>query len=195
MIKKTRKFYKYKTFFQVVSFLLSLLPRSINLSLLTMMRHMPGNIGIAIRYCCIKNLCKRCGDNVIVFPGAYLTYLESCIFGNNISIHENCNIGCKGELTVGNNVMISQGTSILTTEHDYKQLSVPMRDASVICKSVTIGDDVWLGAHSIITAGTTIGYGAVIAAGAVVTKNIPPMCIAAGIPAHIIGKRVTTENQ
>lgn len=151
---------------------------------------MPGKIGFAIRFCCVKRLSKNCGDNIVVSPGAYLTYLEFCNLGNNISVHENCNIGGRGGLTVGNDVMISQGVSILTTEHDYKQTALPMRDAPLLHKSVIIGDDVWIGAHAVITAGVEIGKGSVIGSGAVVTKNIPERSIAVGIPARGIASRI-----
>ena len=113
----------------------------------------------------------ECGENVVVFCGAYLTYLEKCLFGSNISIHENCNIGCMGGLTVGNDVMISQGVSILTTEHDYMQKGQPIRNASVI------------------TAGVTIGDGVVVGAGAVVTHDIAPGTVCGGIPARMIRSR------
>jgi len=131
----------------------------------------------------------ECGENVVVFCGAYLTYLENCRFGSNISIHENCNIGCMGGLTVGNDVMISQGVSILTTEHDYMQKGQPMRNAPMILKPVAIGNDVWIGAHSVTTAGVTIGDGAVVGAGAVVTRDVVAGTVCGGIPAETIRTR------
>jgi acetyltransferase-like isoleucine patch superfamily enzyme len=152
-------------------------------------RNTPSVLGIGIRYCCLKRLCMECGENVVVFCGAYLTYLENCRFGSSISIHENCNIGCIGGLSVGNDVMISQGVSILTTEHDYKQKNQPMRNAPLILKPVIIGNDVWIGAHSVITAGVTIGDRAVVGAGSVVTHNIEPGTICGGIPARTISSR------
>jgi acetyltransferase-like isoleucine patch superfamily enzyme len=94
-----------------------------------------------------------------------------------------------GGLTVGDNVMISQGVSILTTEHDYTQRDQPMRDAPLILKPVNIGNDVWIGAHAVITAGVTIGDGAVVGAGAVVTRDVEPRSVCGGVPAKTLGRR------
>jgi acetyltransferase-like isoleucine patch superfamily enzyme len=87
--------------------------------------------------------------------------------------------------------MISQGTSILTQEHNYIQIEVPMRDAKLILRPVKIGSDVWIGAHSVITAGVSIGDGAVIGAGSIVTKDIPCHAIAYGVPARVAKYRNT----
>lgn len=134
-------------------------------------------------------MCRRCGDNAAVFPMAFISFLDNCELGNNISIHENSNIGCKGGLVVGNDVMISQGVSILTTEHNYMQSILPMRDAPVILKKTCIEDDVWIGTHAVITAGVTIGTGSVIGAGAVVVHDVPLGTVAGGVPAKIIAMR------
>jgi acetyltransferase-like isoleucine patch superfamily enzyme len=184
-----REFQKFKSFIVVYSWLLDFFPKKFAIMLLACIRHVHGRIGIGLRYCCLKRICKSCGENVVVFPGAYLTYLENCVLGDNISIHENCNIGCKGELFVGDNVMISQGVSILTTEHDYLQLAVPMHDAPIILKPVFIGNNVWIGAHTVITAGVTIGNDSVVGAGAVVTHDVPPGAIYGGVPARKIKMR------
>ena len=187
-----REFQKFKSFILIYSWLLIFFPKKFAIMFLACIRNVYGRIGIGLRYCFLKRICKRCGENVVVYPGAYLTYFENCVLGDNISIHENCNIGCKGGLSVGDNVMISQGVSILTTEHNYLQSAVPMRDAPVILKSVSIGNDVWIGAHAVITSGVKVGQGAVIGAGCVVTKDIPSWSIAVGVPARIIKTRKNT---
>lgn len=188
-IRKNRKFERYRIIINSFIGILYLFPAIFAKGLLVCTRHAPSIIGIGIRYCCIKRLSKKCGENVVVFSGAYITYLENFVLGRNISIHENCNIGCMGGLKVGDNVMISQGSSILTSDHDYLQNHQPMRDAPLILKPVEIGDDVWIGANAVITAGITIGGGAVIGAGAVVTHDIEPGSIYGGVPAKFIKKR------
>lgn len=190
---KRRQFDNHRKIIEFFSALLTFLPVKFNKALFVSIRHTPGIHGLGLRYCILKNLAKECGKNVAVYPGTYLTYIENMRFGSNISIHEGVNIGARGSLSVGNNVMISQGTSILTHEHNYFQTDIPMRDAKSIFRSVSIGDDVWIGAHSIITAGVRIGDGAVVGAGAVVTKNIPNNAIAYGVPAHVGGNRISSK--
>jgi acetyltransferase-like isoleucine patch superfamily enzyme len=186
---KSRRFYKHKWVLFCLASIFSVLPRKMASALLILFRYVPFSIGIVLRYCCLKKLCRRCGEDVLIFPGAFLTFLENCEMGNSISIHENCNIGCLGGLRIGDNTMISQGVSILTTEHDYQQTRLPMRDVPGIVKQTVIGNDVWIGAHAVITAGVTIGNGSVIGAGAVVTKNIQSRSVALGVPAKVIKSR------
>lgn len=187
--KKTTTYYRNKWIITIIIRIFSIVPKAVVNMVFVLFRYVPFYLGLGVRYCCIKRLCRCCGDNVAVFPGAFMSFLDNCELGNNISIHENCNIGCMGRLKVGNDVMISQGVSILTAEHDYIQTAVPMRDARMILKPVLIGNDVWIGAHAVVTAGVTIEDGAVIGAGAVVTKNVPAKQIVAGVPATIIGER------
>ncbi|MFQ5632708.1 MAG: DapH/DapD/GlmU-related protein, partial [bacterium] len=65
----------------------------------------------------------------------------------------------------------------------------PMREQPSIYKDITIGDDVWLGSNVVVIAGVTIGDGCVVAAGSVVTKDIPAYAIAGGVPAKVLKKR------
>lgn len=107
-----------------------------------------------------------------------------------IEIGENCNInkqcvldGRKG-LTIGNNVDIAQEVNIWTEQHDYNSA-----DYKAVGDKVIIEDYVWLASRSTVLPGVTIGRGAVVASGAVVTKDVPPLAIVAGIPAKVIGTR------
>lgn len=193
-MNRKRKFYKYKIIINLFSFFFNLFPRKLNESLFIFFRYTPGSIGLGIRYCLVKNLAKKCGEDVLIFPGVFLTYLEQMVLGSNISIHEGANIGAGGGLSIGNDVMISQGTSILTQEHDYIQTEIPMRNAKLIPRSVHIGNDVWIGAHSIITAGVSVADGSVIGAGSVVTKDIPPYAVAYGVPARVAKYRKAVNN-
>jgi acetyltransferase-like isoleucine patch superfamily enzyme len=64
-----------------------------------------------------------------------------------------------------------------------------MTSVDHVMAPVTIGDDVWIGAHAVVTGGVEIGRGAVVAAGAVVTRDVPPHAIVGGVPAMVIGER------
>lgn len=97
-------------------------------------------------------------------------------------------IGCViiGPVTIGNNVMLAQNIVISGLNHGYKNIALSPSLQPVECKTILIGDDVWVGANSVITAGVHIGKHCVIGAGSVVTKDIPDYSVAVGNPATII---------
>jgi len=108
--------------------------------------------------------------------------------GVSIGAHSVINRGVlldgRSGLRIGNNVSISEGTQILTLEHDPNSPDFGWRGASV-----AIGDRVFLGARATILPGITVGEGAVVAAGAVVTHDVEPYTIVGGVPARLIGER------
>ena len=139
-----------------------------------------------IRYFLGKRIIKYCGKNVNFEKGA--------IFSDELSIGDNSGIGInarlQGKVIVGNNVLMGMDCMIFTTNHRYENKSVLIRNqGNSVEKSVVINDDVWIGARVIILPGVTIGKGAVIGAGSVVTKDVPECTITAGNPAKIIKVR------
>jgi acetyltransferase-like isoleucine patch superfamily enzyme len=109
--------------------------------------------------------------------------------GDNSSIGPYSYIGCSGYIEIGNNVMMSPRVSIYSENHNFRDTDLPMIQQGVTRSFVKIEDDCWIAANSIILAGVTVGKGSVVAAGAVVTKDVPPFSIVAGNPAEIIKKR------
>lgn len=107
-----------------------------------------------------------------------------------ISIGEGCSIGPKvlldgrKGLTIGKNVTIAYEAIVWTLNHDYNDIHFCGKGAPVV-----INDYAWICSRSIILPGITIGEGAVVASGAVVTKDVPPYAVVAGVPARIIGQR------
>ena len=94
------------------------------------------------------------------------------------------------DIIIGNNVMIGPHCMISNGNHDFKQTEVPMRFAGILTKgSTVIEDNVWIGSHCVVTDGVKIGREAVVGAGSVVTKDVQPFDIVAGIPARVIGNR------
>jgi len=104
--------------------------------------------------------------------------------GSNSVINQKCRLDNRGGITIGRNVSISQEVLILTADHDPDASDFQSRT-----KSVQIADFVWIGTRATILPGVQIGQGAVIAAGAVVTKDVPPYAIVAGVPAKTIKTR------
>lgn len=166
--------------------LLRLVPRGVSTLILSVVRHMPTAIGIALRYMLVARLARSCGDNVAVFEGAYLFELENMTIGSNVSIHQMCYLSAAGGLSIGNDVSIAHGTSILSSEHSYEDPFAAIRDARGYSAEVTISNDVWIGAGVRILAGVSIGEHCVVGAGAVVVRSVPAWSVAAGVPARVI---------
>ena len=106
--------------------------------------------------------------------------------GNNTHINRDCLLDARGGITVGSRVSISHRVVIMTGSHDYNT-----ENFSFVRKTVIIDDYVWIGVGAIVLGGVRIGEGAVVCAGAVVTKDVPPYTVVAGIPAKVIGTRTT----
>jgi acetyltransferase-like isoleucine patch superfamily enzyme len=94
----------------------------------------------------------------------------------------------RSKITLGRNSGLGPGTMIFSSNHQYVP-GMPYHKQPWTEKDVTIGEDVWVGAGTVIVAGVTIGDRCVVAAGSVVTKDIPPDSVAAGVPAKVIKSR------
>jgi len=91
-----------------------------------------------------------------------------------------------GPVTVGNNVIFAQNIVASGLNHTYEDVTKPIHEQGVTTAPITVEDDCWIGANVVLVAGVTVGKHSIIAAGSVVTKNVPPFSIAAGNPAKII---------
>ncbi|HMM10880.1 MAG TPA: acyltransferase [Bacteroidales bacterium] len=106
-------------------------------------------------------------------------------------------LGCVviGPVTVGNDVMFAQNIVVSGLNHGYQDLNLPPSLQPVETKPIHIGDEVWIGANCVITAGVNIGKHAVVAAGSVVTKSVPPYSVVAGNPAKVLKQYNVDTNQ
>lgn len=109
-------------------------------------------------------------------------------FGSFVFIGKNVEFDVQKEVFVGSNVLIAPGVFITDHNHGITATET-INTQACICKKVTIHDDVWVGANATILPGVTLSKGAVVGAGAVVTKDVDAMTIVAGVPAKMIGKR------
>lgn len=108
--------------------------------------------------------------------------------GKNTSIGYNNFIFASNKITIGNNCMIAPFVYIVDSNHGMDR-GIPMNQQDNVTAPIKIGSDVWIGAHSTVLKGVTIGDGAIIAAGSVVTKDVDSYSIVGGIPAKKIGER------
>ena len=132
-----------------------------------------GRRSVVESYCCINN---AVGDVVI---GDY----------TRIGIH--CTV--IGPVSIGSHVNLAQGIVVTALNHNFEDATKRIDQQGVSTKPVVIGDDVWIGANAVILPGVTIGRHVVVAAGAVVTKDVPEYSIVAGVPAKVIKKMRNVE--
>ena len=109
--------------------------------------------------------------------------------GRGTYVGQYSNIGAYAPVMVGNDVMIGPFCHIVSGDHRFDRRDVPMKQQGHSGASVMIEDDVWLGSHVVVLSGVTIGKGAIVAAGGVVTKSIPPYEIWGGVPAKFLKER------
>ncbi len=141
------------------------------------------------------------GDRFVLGPGAvfavYPTYEgidnpvktgegEGIVIGNDVSANRNLTIYCADSVTIGDGVMMGSGILITDNDHGIDPTLPNFRNQPLITKKVKIGDGCWIGERASILGGVEIGEHCIIAAGAVVTKSIPPYSIAGGVPAKVI---------
>ena len=134
-----------------------------------------GKRSVIESYCCINN---AVGDVTI---GDY----------TRIGIH--CTV--IGPVCIGNHVNLAQGITVTALNHNFKDTAKRIDEQGISTSPVVIGDDVWIGANAVILPGVTIGRHCVVAAGAVVTKDVPDNTVVGGVPAGIEAQRIFRKNK
>lgn len=115
----------------------------------------------------LASLCKKCGDNIFVGPNVEIKYFENLILEDNISIHRFCYLDAIGGINIGKNVSIAHNCSILSFNHCWEDMNIPIKYNPIKLGEVTISNDVWIGCGCRILSNTKIKSRVVIAAGAV----------------------------
>jgi acetyltransferase-like isoleucine patch superfamily enzyme len=115
---------------------------------------------------------------------------EGLVVGDNSNIGAYCYIGCSGFIQIGNNVMMSPRVSLYAENHNYAEVTRTMKEQGVTREYIIIEDDCWIASHAVVVAGVTIGRGSIIGAGTVVTKDVPPYSIVAGVPGRVVRSRL-----
>ncbi|GAA4095182.1 acyltransferase [Mucilaginibacter panaciglaebae] len=134
--------------------------------------------------------------------GSKSTIEDFCTINNGVGdvlIGNNSLIGMSnviiGPVSIGNNVIFAQNIVASGLNHDYRDINTPINLQKTIVSPIVVEDDCWIAANAVLTAGVTIGKHSVIAAGAVVTKDVSPYSVAAGNPAKVIKKYDFALNQ
>ena len=128
-------------------------------------------------------------NSIIECTGVIRELGEELIIGENVGIAANAFIAMRGTITIGDNTIFGPGVSIHAENHNFSDLNKPIRKQGATRKGVTIGKDCWIGSKAVILDGVNIGNHVIVAAGAVVTKDVPDYAIVGGVPAKIIKQR------
>lgn len=133
---------------------------------------------------------KPLDESTTVLPPLYIDYGKPVTIGKRCFIQQCCTFFGRGGIEIGDDVFIGPKCNLITINHDVN----PDNRSATYGKPIKIEDKVWLGINATILPGVTLGYGCIVGANSVVTKDVPPMTIVAGNPARIIKKIEPQEN-
>ena len=126
---------------------------------------------------------KKVDDSFLLIPPFYTTGGADITVGRNVFVNQNCTFYDLGGLDIADDVMIGPNVSIITSGHP---IAPSERRAFVIGKRIVIERNVWIAAGATIIGGVTVGENSVVAAGSVVTRDVPPNTLVGGNPARVI---------
>lgn len=129
-----------------------------------------------------KIIGQRLDKGSWIIPPFYVDFGRNIRVGKNFFMNQNCTFMDRGGITIGDDVFIAPKVCLTTINHDFN----PYNRTATFCKPIVIGDRVWIGINATICPGVSIGENSVIAAGSVVTKDVPSNVIVAGNPAKVI---------
>ncbi|UPW18615.1 sugar O-acetyltransferase [Agarivorans sp. TSD2052] len=141
----------------------------------------------------VHELFVEVGKNIEVCPPLTVDYGDTVFIGDDVFINTNFTLVNSGKITIGDRVMIAPNVSLFSINHaldpELRKTYINQQGEREVIDypaPITIGDDVWIGGHAVILAGVTVGNGSVVAAGAVVTKDVPAGVLVGGNPAKVI---------
>lgn len=133
------------------------------------------------------------GGSLICSDCKLVTCGGNILIGNGVQIGDNAVITAQGDVTIGDNVLFADRVCIIANEHNYQDVTRPIKDQGCYSRSIAIGEGSWIGINVTILQGTVIGKNCVIGAGSVVKGTFPDCCVIAGNPARVI-KSYDTES-
>jgi acetyltransferase-like isoleucine patch superfamily enzyme len=129
-------------------------------------------------------------DDVWFSRGSYIVAGAAHVrFGPGTYVGHRCLIYGHGGVEIGRDVLLANDVQLICGNHTFDRRDIPIRAQPTEEKPIIVEDDVWLGASSVVLGGVTVGKGAVVGAGAVVTQSLPPYSVARGVPARVVGVR------
>ena len=148
---------------------------------------LPAVLALRRRY--YERVLARCGPGLVVRRDVLLRHTRNISIGRDVFINHGVDITAWGEIEIGDDVLIGPGAVLHSGDHEMRDPDVPVRLQGIRAGRIVIEDDVWIGAHAVVTRDVRLGRGCVVAAGAVVTHDVPPYAVVGGVPAQVIGTR------
>ena len=134
----------------------------------------------------LQQMLGQIGRDSVIEPPFYCVYGENIHLGDHVFLNILCTILDCNEVRIGNHVMIGPNVQLYTAAHFLQ--AEPRNQGWEIAKPIVIGDNVWIGGAAILLPGVRVGRNAVVGAGAVVSRDVPPDSVVAGNPARVIRK-------
>ena len=166
----------------------NMLIHGVYLTLYSFVKYLSFPFSNLLRYY-VLNLFSKTIKTKYLSDGVSIMFPWRVTIASSASINRGSSIDGFGNVRIGKGVRIANNVSIYTADHAFENRDELIMNQGYRYASVVIEEDVWIGGHTCVNKGVTIGKGSVIGSGAVVTKDIPPFSIAVGVPCRVIGKR------
>ncbi|MFH1283587.1 MAG: acyltransferase [bacterium] len=186
-----------------------------NFWFIAFLRWLPGGIGFRLRGMYYRNRFISCGKKLSICEGCYIRDPANIVLGDNVvlgyraslyadgvggerieigdysamNMNVMINADGGGQIYIGKYVMIAPNVVFRTNNHGYTRRDIPMQYQPHKIGKIVVEDDVWIGSNAVILCNVKIGRGAIVGAGAVVTKDVEPFTIVGGVPAKVISRR------
>ncbi len=131
----------------------------------------------------------RIGNGVSIRKYSEIKVEGEFAIGDRTLIGRSCSISCRGRLLIGADCMLAESVSVRDHDHSSSDVNLPINEQGYVDAPCVIGNNVWLAAKVTVLKGVTIGDNSIVGANAVVSRDIPPNSIAAGVPARVIKQR------
>lgn len=185
-VKGREIFLKYNKIISFFFFFFKVIPNNMFGWVLFLIDGSESKVALILRYFYIKKNCLSCGNNIYIGKYVTLKNIDMLHLGSNISIHAYCYLDGAGGVEIGDDVSIANHTSLISFEHTWDEEDIPIKYNPVRKSKICIGNDVWIGNGCRILSGVTIGRRSIVAAGAVVNRDVISKTIVGGVPAKVI---------
>lgn len=147
------------------------------------------SLAAGIRYRRLYPRFDHVGEGVVFDSDVYFNKVQNISIGDGSFIGRSCYLNAEDDLRIGEQCMIAAECHLMTWNHRLDDRRIGIREHGRESSRVELGDGVWMGYNAIVLPGVTIGEGAVVGAGSVVTEDVEPFDVVAGVPAEPIGRR------